>query len=167
MWRSFCFRNKQLSPFKCNFINQFVNTESSHLTTGKGCSIYLKVVQVLRDQSCFPPINRKQNKKMIVNSFDLTKKPEHIQLLLLCLCVSFKQTQRTMAFAGMLSEENIKAAVQACQGQSRYPFRITKTRKNTFRIRTNALIKSYFLFHGKRTCIQFTRQPWGRRAVTN
>uniref|UniRef100_A0A3P9HD81 Parvalbumin n=1 Tax=Oryzias latipes TaxID=8090 RepID=A0A3P9HD81_ORYLA len=33
------------------------------------------------------------------------------------------KTQRTMAFAGMLSEENIKAAVQACQAPGTFDFR--------------------------------------------
>uniref|UniRef100_A0A3B3C1V1 Parvalbumin n=1 Tax=Oryzias melastigma TaxID=30732 RepID=A0A3B3C1V1_ORYME len=34
-----------------------------------------------------------------------------------------RQTQRIMAFAGMLSEENIKAAVQACQAPGTFDFR--------------------------------------------
>ncbi len=44
----------------------------------------------------------------------------HVTLHFLRACVfaSLRQLQRTMAFAGMLNDEDIKAAVQACQSES-------------------------------------------------
>lgn len=68
-----------------------------------------------------------------------------IVTLCVCVCVSLRQTQRIMAFAGMLSEENIKAAVQACQGQSCYPFRIPNIANNDTHI--------YFISMGRKTRI--------------
>lgn len=42
----------------------------------------------------------------------------HFFLVRACVFVSLRQLQRTMAFAGMLSDEDVKAAVQACQSES-------------------------------------------------
>lgn len=53
-------------------------------------------------------------------------------LVRVCLCASLRQPQRTMAFAGMLSDKDIKAAVQACQGESGKTPKCKKMHKQVF-----------------------------------
>lgn len=103
------------------------------------------------------------------------------------LATSLRQLQRTMAFAGLLSDEDITAAVQACQGESHsthahvqgdthnntrtYTLRynsmhILERKTGTVKLMQSHLGCQYVLFTVGKGSLQVSRQPCGRRAVT-
>lgn len=89
-------------------------------TDGRWCLIYPQVLTVFRLLS---------DRRKHLCQFHL---PSLCSFFHVCVCVSLRQPQRTMAFAGMLNEEDIKAAVQACQGES--DMQRTLTRRETHTI---------------------------------
>lgn len=61
-----------------------------------------------------------------------------------CVCVSLRQPQRTMAFAGMLSDEDIQAAIQACQGESDNTHKLACREKHTLHASKHKHKSTYF-----------------------